>query len=125
VKFGLTITQPLLFRSASAQAQVASVTVRRADFQRAIVERGVEADVANAAIAVRRAAERMMVATTEVGLADQMLAAERRRFDAGESTLLTLNLRERFYAEALMRQVNARADWARALVGLSWSTGTI
>lgn len=125
VKFGLTITQPLLFRSASAQAQVASVTVRRADFQRAIVERSVEADVANAAIAVRRAAERMVVATTEVGLADQMLVAERRRFDAGESTLLTLNLRERFYAEALMRQVNARADWARALVGLSWSTGTI
>lgn len=125
VKFGLTITQPLLFRSASAQAQVASVTVRRADLQRAIVERSVEADVANAAIAVRRAAERMEVATIEVGLADQMLAAERRRFDAGESTLLTLNLRERFYAEALMRQVNARADWARALVGLSWATGAI
>jgi len=124
-KVGLTISQPLLFRSASAQAEVAEITVRRADLQRAIVERFVAADVANSVIAVRRALERMAAASEEVRLAEQMLVAERRKLEAGESSLLTINLRERFYAEALIRQVSARADWARALVSLSWSTGTI
>jgi outer membrane protein TolC len=124
-KVGLTISQPLLFRSASAQAEVAEITVRRADLQRAIVERFVAADVANSIIAVRRATERMEAASEEVSLAEQMVVAERRKFDAGESSLLTINLRERFYAEALLRQLSARADWARSLVSLSWSTGTI
>ncbi len=124
-KVGLTISQPLLFRSASAQAEVAEITVRRADLQRAIVERFVAADVANSIIAVRRATERMEAASEEVSLAEQMVVAERRKFEAGESSLLTINLRERFYAEALLRQLSARADWARSLVSLSWSTGTI
>lgn len=124
-KVGLTVSQPLLFRSANAQAQVADITVQRADLQRAIVERFVAADVSNAIIAVRRAFERNEAATEEVRLAEAMLTAERRKLEAGESTLLTINLRERFYAEALLRAVSARADWARAMVALSWSTGTI
>lgn len=124
-KIGFTISQPLLFRSASAQAEVAEITVRRADLQRAIVERFVAADVANSVIAIRRASERMEAAQNEVSLAEQMVTAERRKFEAGESALLTINLRERFYAEALLRLLSARADWARALVSLSWSTGTI
>ncbi len=122
---GITVSQPLLFRSASAQAEVASVAVRRADLQRSLVERVVMADVSNATIAVRRAHDRFDAADVEVRLAEQMLVAERRRFEAGDSSLLTLNLRERFYAEALLRKISARADWARALISLQWSTGTI
>jgi len=124
-RVGLTISQPLLFRSASAQAEVAEITVRRADLQRAIVERFVAADVENSVIAIRRASERMEAAQNEVSLAEQMVTAERRKLEAGESALLTINLRERFYAEALLRLLSARADWARALVALSWSMGTI
>jgi len=125
LKLGLKISQPLLFRSASAGAQVADIAVQRADLTRVITERVIDADVRNAIIAVDRAEERLAVATTETELARRMLDVERRRLDIGETNLLTLNLRERFYAEALQRLVSAQADYARAIVQLRWATGTL
>lgn len=124
-KVGFRVAQPLLFRSASAQNQVADITVQRADLQRTIIERTIDADVQNAAIAVRRALERLDAAITETDLSRLMVLAEQRRLEAGEGTLLTLNIRERFFAEALQRRVTAQADLARALMLLRWATGTI
>lgn len=125
VKFGLRVNQPLFFRSASARQQVADITVQRADLTRILIERTVDADVRNAVIAVRRALERVDVADLETRLARQMVDAEARRLVAGEANLLTLNLRERFYAEALLRLASAQADAVRAFVLLRWSTATL
>jgi len=124
-KIGLRVTQPLLFRQASAGAETAGITVQRADLTRALVERMVDADAANAVIALDRSRERLSAADEEARLGQIMVTAELRKFEAGESSLLQLNLRERFYAEALLRLVSARADWARAIVTLQWSTGTL
>jgi outer membrane protein TolC len=125
VKFGLRVNQPLFFRSASARQQVADITVQRADLQRTLIERNVDADVRNAVVAARRALERVDVAITEARLARQMVEAEARRLAAGEANLLTLNLRERFYAEALLRLASAQADGVRAFVLIRWSTATL
>jgi outer membrane protein TolC len=54
-----------------------------------------------------------------------MVDAEQQRFLAGDSSLLAVNLRERFYAEALLRVISARADLARSFITLRWATGTI
>lgn len=124
-KLGVRITQPLLFRQASAQQQTADITVQRADLTRSLIERMVDADAVNAVIAIDRSRERLQASNEEVRLARFMVDAEQRKFVAGESTLLQLNLRERFLAEALLRQVSARADWARARLALQWATGTI
>lgn len=124
-KVGLTVSQPLLFRSASAGAQVADINVQRADLSQLLVQRVVEADAQTALVAFTRAAERISAAEIEVDLAGRMVEAERQKFTAGESNLLQINLRERFYAEALLRLLAARADYARAQIGLQWATGTI
>lgn len=124
-KVALTINQPLLFRQASAQVETASITVQRADLTRALIERMIDADVANAVIALNRSRERLSAANEEVRLGSLMVVAEQRKFEVGESSLLQLNLRERFYAEAQLRLVSARADWARARVVLRWATGTL
>ncbi len=124
-KVGLRVHQPLLFRQARAQAQTADVGVQRADLSRVLLERMVDADVANAIIGVDRTRERLRAAVEESSLARRMVDAEQQRFDAGDSSLLAVNLRERFYAEALMRVVSARADLARAFITLRWATGTI
>ena len=124
-KVGLTISQPLLFRSASAGAQAADIAVQRADLSMNIVERIVAADAQNSLIAFSRARDRVTAAASEVSLARRMVEAERLTLNAGESTLLQINLRERFYAEALLRLVKARGDAIRALVSLRWATGTI
>lgn len=124
-KVGFRVHQPLLFRQASAQVQTAGIGVQRADLSRSLLERMVEADVANALVSVDRTRERLRAAVDEQILAQRMVDAEQRRFEAGESNLLSVNLRERFYAEALLRAVSARADLARAFISLRWATGTI
>lgn len=124
-KLGVRVNQPLLFRQASAQQQTAGITVQRADLTRSLIERMVDADAINAVISIDRSRERLAASNEEVRLARFMVDAEQRKFLAGESTLLQLNLRERFLAEALLRQVSARADWARARLMLRWATGTI
>ena len=54
-----------------------------------------------------------------------MVNAEQQRFTAGDASLLTLNLRERFYGEALQRLVSAKADVERANMNLLWAMGII
>jgi len=125
IKVGLRIDQPLLFRSASAQEQVADITVQRADWQRMLVERAVTADVQQAIIAVDRGRERLLIASDEVRLARLMVAAESTKVRLGESNLLTINLRERFLADALLRELSARADVTKAFLALQWATGNL
>ena len=124
-KVGVRVHQPLLFRQASAQVQTAGIGVQRADLTRSLLERVIDADVANALVGVDRTRERLRAALVEQELARLMVDAELRRFVGGESSLLSVNLRERFYAEALLRLISARADLARAFIMLRWATGTI
>lgn len=124
-KFGLRMQQPLLFRQASAGVQTTSIAVDRAEFALQLAERVVEVDVRNALIALERSIERRVIAEEEVRLALIMVNAEQRRFSAGDASLLTVNLRERFYGEALQRLVSAKADVERANVALLWAMGVI
>lgn len=124
-KLGLNISQPLLFRSANAQREFAGIAMQRVDIQRQQAERIIEIEIDNAISAIDRARERITSAEREIQLAETMLAAETRRFDIGESTLLFVNLRERALAEARVREVAARADYARALMSYYWATGRI
>jgi outer membrane protein TolC len=124
-KLGLNISQPLLFRSANAQREFAGIAMQRIDIQRQQIERIIEIEIDNAISAIERARERIISAEREIQLAQAMLQAETRRFDIGESTLLFVNLRERALAEARVREVTARADYARALMNYYWATGRI
>lgn len=124
-KFGLRVQQPLLFRQASAQVQTASIAVDRAELTLALVHRVVEVDVTTATVAVEKSIERLSIAEQEVEAARTMVQAEQNRFLAGDTSLLTLNLRERFYGEALLRLANAKAELAKARITLKWATGLI
>jgi outer membrane protein TolC len=123
-KVGLAVKQPLLFRTASAGAEMAEITVQRAQWQRVLVQRLAVADVEKAEVAVQRSLQQLREATTETSYAQQMLTAEMERFRAGESSLLTVNLRERFLAEAQRRLVSSRSDCARAYVLWQWATAS-
>ncbi len=124
-KIGLKMQQPLFFRQASAGVQTTSVAVDRAEFALQLMRRLVEIDVRNSMIAIERSLERLTIAQEEVRLALIMVNAEQQRFTAGDASLLTLNLRERFYGEALQRLVSAKADVERANVSLLWAMGII
>lgn len=62
---------------------------------------------------VQRGIERVQAATQEASRALKVVVAEQCRLNAGETTLLTLNLQERFLAEAQVRLLKARARTLR------------
>lgn len=124
-RFGLTVSQPLLFREANSNVQLAEIKVRRTDLKRLEVERKVLANVDDAISAIERAKERVEVAEREVQYANLVQEGERRKFQIGESTVLILNLRERATADAQNKLVEARADYLRAISDYLWATGRI
>ena len=73
------------------------------------------ADLRDAASAMEAARQRFAVARTELTLAETLAEQERARFGLGEGTLLVVNLREQAAAEAALREVDARAEFQRAL----------
>ena len=75
----------------------------------------VSAEVKDAASALRTAHNRAQLATQEVQVALELADAERVRFDLGDSTLFTVNLRELAAVEAELREISAINDFLRAL----------
>lgn len=122
LKIGLSVSQPLFFRSAEAQDQLAAIGVQRLSYQRQVVERQIQAESDDALSALQKATERIAAAERETQLALTMQQAELKRFTAGESTLLVVNIRERALAEAQARLVTARADYFRAMASYRWAT---
>ncbi|MCS6989226.1 MAG: TolC family protein [Chloroherpetonaceae bacterium] len=124
-RLGLTISQPLFFREANSNVQLAEIKVRRVELKRMEIERKILASIDDAVSAIERAKERVEVAEREARYAYLVQEGERRKFQLGESTILILNLRERATAEAQIKLVEARADYLRAVSDYLWATGRI
>jgi outer membrane protein TolC len=125
VKLGLNMSVPLFFRSATAQVELFNISLDRITFQRSQTARSVNADIDNALSALQRALERTEAAEREARYATMMEEGERKRFTAGETSLLIVNLRERAAAEARVRLIAARADYLRAWTLYHWAVGNI
>ncbi len=124
-KVGLNVSYPIFVRSATAQTELLSINLDRIALQRTQTQRVVLADVDNAISALQRASDRIRAAERETYYAVQMEVGERKRFEAGETSLLFVNLRERAAAEARVRLVGAQADYLRAYITYRWAIGTI
>lgn len=125
LKVGLDFSMPLFFRTASAQTELFAISLERNRLQIAQTSRFINAEIDNTISAFQRAVERLDAAEKETAFANQMEESERKRFLAGETSLLIVNLRERAAAEARVRMVSACADCLRAWVLYVWSIGTI
>ena len=125
LKVGFDFMMPLFFRTASAQTELLTISLERTRLQTAQTSRFINAEIDNAISALQRAAERLDAADKETRFAVQMEEGERKRFLAGETSLLIVNLRERAAAEARTRMISARADYLRAWVLYLWSIGSI
>jgi len=124
-KIGLNISHPLFQRTATAQEELANVSIRRINFQQSLAERQVQAEIDDAMSAITKAEERIRVAEREVRLSAALQQAEVTKYLAGESTLLVVNIRDRALADARIRLTNARADYQRATAGYLWATAKL
>lgn len=119
---GLQLELPLLFRGARGrlESQRAAVAVAQADLDLQADRIGTE--VQDALEAVRAARQRLDLAQRQVAVATRLEDAERRRFTAGESTLLIVNLREQATFEAANTAVDAHQALLKALADWRWAT---
>ena len=114
-ELGITLDFPLLFRSGLGRLGVARAGLRRTDQQLRFARDRVSAEVRDAGSAIAGAHARLTATRKELGLARELEAAERQRFDLGDSTLFFVNLREQSTAEAALREVDSMLDYHRAV----------
>lgn len=125
LKFGLTMSQPILFRQARSQEELANIGIKRIDLQAIQMDATVTADVNYYATAVNRTYEQIQLLITEVSLASQLLNFERERLIAGETSLFLVNQRERFLATSQEKLAKEQSNYFKALIYLRWARGTI
>lgn len=111
---GATLEVPIGMRTARGALASARADQRRiaADQQFAADRVAVEILAAHADLVAAKARSRLAARNGE--LAEQLAAAERTRFERGDSTVVLVNLREEAAADAAAQAVDARADVMRA-----------
>lgn len=120
----LFIDIPLFARVARGRAQAANGTMARLEQQQRITQDRIVADIRNAVMALKTAAQRAKLAREESSVAKMLEKAEFEKFFAGESTLLLVNLREQATAEAALRQVDALADLQKSIANYRAATAS-
>jgi len=125
LKFGLTMSQPILFRQARSQEELANIGIKRIDLQSLQLDATVTADVNFYATAVNRTFDQIQLLISEVSLASQLLNFERERLIAGETSLFLVNQRERFLATSQEKLAKEQSNYLVALIYLRWARGII
>lgn len=111
----LVIDIPTLNRAARGRVTAAQAAMARIDAQLRLQRDRIGTEVRDMLSALSAAAERVRLASEEVRTAREVENAERERFALGDSTLFVVNLREQATFEAALREVDALADFQRAL----------
>ena len=122
---GLSVTLPIRNRSAQADNLRARLEQRQLEVSAQQLRQQVSLEVRQAVISLIQGKAQVEAAHQAVTLADLTLDAERKRLSAGISTPYTVVLRERDAVTARQADINAVAAYARALVEMDRSTGTI
>ncbi len=120
---GLSFDLPVPLRQARGRAAVVQAQKARVTEQLRLLSDRVAVEVDDARSAAQAAQERVMAATAEVEAAAAVEDAERMRFDAGDATLLTVNLREGATVDARLAAIDAALEARRAEVALLSATG--
>lgn len=111
---GVVIDIPILGRPQRGRVRAGEAAVKRTEKLAELARDRVGAEVKDARSAMDAARKRAEVAAQEVALAEKLEALERRRFDLGDSNMLTVNLREQATAEAKLRRASALVDYQKA-----------
>jgi len=106
---------PILNRVQSGRRDAAEAQISKTEEQKRFLKDRIVADVRIALVTIDASRRRAAAANKEVGVAETLAKAELRRFELGEGNLLLVNLREQATAEASIREVDAVADYHRAV----------
>ena len=112
---GLRVAMPLGLRTARGELDAAEASLSAAEQSLRLKEDVLATKIRDVASAYRAAKERYDLAHALADTTERLATAELRRFEAGATTLLVVNLREQAAAEAAVAEVEAARDlWIAA-----------
>ncbi|MCB9940239.1 MAG: TolC family protein [Planctomycetaceae bacterium] len=115
VEAGVFLEVPLQRRKARGKLTAIDGKLQQVAAKTRMTEDKIVADVRAVYAALTTAFRQIGWAHESAALADQLAEIERRKFDLGESDLLSVNLREQQAAEAQSTEVDAHYDYFAAL----------
>ncbi len=123
VSFGVTISLPFRNRTAKAQFAHSAAEERRLDVVKTKTEQMIEADVRNALQALHSVRSRMAAAAASRTAAEQQYTSEKRKFQAGTSTLFLVLQRQTDLVSARGRELQTQTDLNKAIAELQRAMG--
>lgn len=108
---GLVASVPLQRRKAKGKSQAVEGKLAQLHAKTQFTQEKIVAEVQSASVALNAAFQQLEQAHESLELARKMEAAERRKFDLGDSNLLLVNLRELSTADAAATEVDARLNF--------------
>ncbi len=125
VDVGVVFELPVPLRQARGRLAATEAAILRLEHSTRFAVDRLTLEVEDARSAGRAAEARGAAVAAEVVAAEVVEGAERVRFEAGDSTLLFVNLREGATAEARLSVVDAALDARRAEVAIRAATGQL
>ena len=120
---GGTLRTPLLFMRERGRFNLADQRLEERELERARLERAISIDVRVAVNDLTTVYGILDLQRQAVRQSRQLLAGEQRRFEAGESQLLIVNLRERLVLEEELKLAALEAKYASARASLAVALG--
>lgn len=111
---GFVASVPLQRRKAQGKSQAIEGKLAQLQAKSQFTQEKIIAEVQSASVALAAAYQQLTQARQALDLARQMEAAERRKFDLGDSNLLLVNLREQATADAALTEVEAQFNYFAA-----------
>jgi outer membrane protein TolC len=121
---GLIASVPLQRRKAQGKSMAVEGKLAQVQAKTQFTQDKIIAEVQSASAALHAAYQQLEQARQSVMLARQMEAAERRKFDLGDSNLLLVNLRELATADAALTEVEAQLNYFDAQADYRAALGT-
>lgn len=120
---GITLTIPLLNRSAQADDLRAKIELRQSETMLQRTRNQIRLEVRNVLIGLIQAQAQVAAARKALDLSRQTLDAEQRKLQVGISTPYNVIQVQRDFEQAQFAEVAARANYAKARVALDQVTG--
>ncbi len=108
---GLVASVPLQRRKARGKFNAVEAKLAQVRAKTGFTQNKIVAEVQSTSAALNAAFQQLAQAHRSLDLARQMEAAERRKFDLGDSNLLLVNIREQATADAASTEVDARLNY--------------
>jgi len=122
-RVGVAVSLPLKNRTAEAQLGRSLVEEQRLTTQREQLEQGIQVEVRNALQLVRSAEARLRAAASNRTASEQQYESEKRKLDAGQSTVFLVLDRQSTLTTARGNELRAQTDLNKAIAELQRATG--